>query len=321
MTSDAPLLGKAPFLDFKSTCDGVLRFLHKRYGFNLWLVTRTEGNDWIVLRAEDHGYGVGPGDVFRWSDSFCAQMVRGNGPCVAPDSKLVPAYAAAPIGRQVEIGAYIGMPIRKEDGELFGTLCAIDPERQPDSLKGETDLIQLLATVLGTVLQLELHSQESTRRAERLKVEAETDALTGLLNRRAWDTLMAREEERAQTYGHPGAVVCIDLDGLKRLNDTLGHEAGDDLIQRAARALREATRPRDILARLGGDEFGVLLVECDAESAAAAAERMRERLAGLGVGASLGIAPRIPGQSFAAALQKADAAMFVEKRSKGAARA
>jgi len=320
MTTVAPSVRGSTLLDFKETSNEVLRFLHKRYGFDLWLVTRTEGEDWIVLQSEDNGYGVASGSVFRWSDSFCSQMVRGNGPCIAPDSKLVPAYAAAPIGRQVEIGAYIGVPIQKPDGGLFGTLCAIDPERQPETLKEELDLIQLLAAMLSTVLQMELRSQEAARQAERLKLEAETDGLTGLPNRRAWDNLIAREEERCRLYGHPGGMVCVDLDGLKRLNDTQGHDAGDDLIQRTAEALRAGVDPRHIVARLGGDEFGVALLESDRAACEAAAGRMREELARRDVAASVGLAQRIPGESFQAAWQVADGFMLREKRAKGAGR-
>jgi len=95
----------APLHDFASAARAVISFLHRRLGFGLWMVTRTEGDDWIVLQSEDHGYQVAPGKVFRWADSFCAEMVQGHGPRIAPDSQRVRAYAAAPIGRQVEIGA------------------------------------------------------------------------------------------------------------------------------------------------------------------------------------------------------------------------
>ena len=119
-----------PLHDFESAGRAVLAFLHRRLGFGLWMITRTEGEDWIVLQVEDHGYGISPGTVFRWADSFCSEMVQNNGPKVAPNSDIVPAYAAAPIGQQVPIKAYIGVPLSNADGSLFGTLCAIDPSRQ-----------------------------------------------------------------------------------------------------------------------------------------------------------------------------------------------
>ncbi len=66
--------------DFESAGKAVLDFLHKRYGFDLWMLTRVEGDNWIILQAEDHGYHVTPGTTLSWAESFCIEMVRGNGP-------------------------------------------------------------------------------------------------------------------------------------------------------------------------------------------------------------------------------------------------
>ena len=135
---------------FRSASTEVVQYLHDRLGFGLWMVTRTEGRDWIVLAADDHGYAVQEGDVFQWADSFCSRMVVDEGPRIAPRSADVPAYAAAPIGDQVPIGAYIGVPLRTSDGKLFGTLCAIDPQPQPDHIVGELPQIEMMARLLET---------------------------------------------------------------------------------------------------------------------------------------------------------------------------
>lgn len=300
--------------DFDSAGRQVLAYLHRHLGFGLWMLTRTEGDDWIVLQTEDHGYGVAEGTVFRWADSFCSRMVRGEGPRVAPDSSFVPAYLDAPIARQVDIGAYIGVPIHSTDGALFGTLCAIDPAPQDRAVVDSQDLVELLAGLLGTVLSLELSGVEARRRAERLEVEVLTDGPTGLYNRRAWDRLLAREDERCRRYGHPAAVVMVDLDGLKRVNDTQGHAAGDALIAAAAQALRSSARDVDVVARLGGDEFGVLAVECDRAGATELVRRLRTGLAQAGVRASVGMAVRVPGEGLGAACAEADRAMYAQKR-------
>ena len=81
------------FADFESAGRAVLAFLHKRLGFDLWMVTRTEGDNWIVLQSEDHGYGVDTGTVFRWADSFCSGMVNGHGLSIPPPSDCDPADA------------------------------------------------------------------------------------------------------------------------------------------------------------------------------------------------------------------------------------
>lgn len=315
--TESPAAAMAPLHmppDFESAGRQVLAYLHRHLGFRLWMLTRTDGEDWIVLQAEDHGYGVAEGTVFRWADSFCSRMVRNEGPRVAPDSSFVPAYREAPIARQIDIGAYVGVPIHAADGALFGTLCAIDPAPQDQALVDSQDLVELLATLLGTVLSLELRGVEARRRVERLEVEVRTDGPTGLYNRRAWDRLLAREEERCRRYGHPAAVVMVDLDGLKRVNDAQGHAAGDVLIAAAAHALRASARDADVVARLGGDEFGVLAVECDRAGAAALVRRMQAALAQAGVSASLGMAVRTPADGLVAACAEADRAMYAQKR-------
>lgn len=138
--------------DFEAAAQAVLEFLHSRLPFDLWMVTRVEGDDWIVLVAEDHGYNVEPGTIFAWTESFCHRMVRGEGPCVAPRSDIVLPYASAPIGRKITIGAYMGAPILHADGSLFGTLCAIHPTPQPDSILAQQDLLELLAGMLSSLL-------------------------------------------------------------------------------------------------------------------------------------------------------------------------
>lgn len=304
------------FEDFEAAGHAVLTFLHQRLGFGLWMITRTEGDNWIVLQSEDHGYDVKPGMVFKWADSFCSEMVKGRGPRIAPDSAAIPAYASAPIGRQVAINAYIGVPLVNKTGGLFGTLCAIDPMRQPESISNEQALIELLAAMLSTLLGAELAATQEKRRSERLALEAETDALTSLYNRRAWDRLLATEEERCRRYGHPAALLSIDLDDLKEINDIHGHVAGDTLIKTAASALRQAAREFDIVARLGGDEFGVIGIECDLSGGEALVARTRKALASVGVNASVGFALRTPDGGLRTAWELADQKMYAEKRSR-----
>lgn len=307
------MLAISPYPTFEEAAHETLRALHARLGFDLWMVTRAEGDHWIVLQAEDHGYGVKDGTVFRWVDSFCSRMIRNEGPRVAPRSDDVPAYASAPIGRQVPIGAYVGIPLNRADGSLFGTLCAIHPSPLPDAVATELPLIELLGRLLCTVLATELQAAEQGRQVERARAEALTDGLTGLYNRRGWDQLLAAEEERCRRLGHPACVVSIDLDGLKRVNDTEGHARGDELIQRAARAIREAVRAHDVVARLGGDEFAVLGVECDTAGAAALRDRVCAALPAAAVAASVGLAQRDPRSGLAAACDLADRAMYAQK--------
>ena len=300
--------------DFESAGKAVLAFLHQRLGFDLWMITRTEGADWIVLQAEDHGYGVNPGSVFRWTDSFCSEMVKGNGPRIAPRSEEIPAYAAAPIGKQVPIKAYVGIPLTRSDGSLSGTLCAIHPSPQPASIVDEQALLEMLGHMLSALLQAEFKTTEATRHTEQLKVESLTDAMTTLYNRRGWDQLILAEEARCRRFGHPAAVLMIDLDGLKAINDSQGHAAGDALIVRTGDVLKKVVRSVDIAARLGGDEFGIISTECNRAEGEVLLRRVREALAEADIQASVGFALRKPDRGLDVAWKEADQLMYAEKR-------
>lgn len=166
------------------------------------------------------------------------------------------------------------------------------------------------------MVKQELRADHEARRSERLDLEAQTDALTTIANRRAWDQLLAKEEERCRRYGHPAAVLALDLDELKAVNDAEGHAAGDALIVRAAEALRKAARDVDIIARLGGDEFGIIAIECNQTGADVLLTRTRQALADYGVKASVGVAIRPPSGGLAAAWEAADQRMYQEKRSR-----
>lgn len=101
------------------------------------------------------------------------------------------------------------------------------------------------------------------------------DPLTSVANRRGWDERVALELGRAQRSGESLCIALIDLDKLKLVNDTEGHEAGDQLLAASAQAWSLAIRDVDLLARLGGDEFAVLLPDCEHEAASEVVERMR----------------------------------------------
>jgi diguanylate cyclase (GGDEF)-like protein len=105
-----------------------------------------------------------------------------------------------------------------------------------------------------------------------------TDPLTGVLNRRGFAEAVERELDRARRYDRRFALAYVDIRGLKTVNDTEGHLAGDELLRQAAELLRESARAHDVVGRLGGDELGVLLVEQTADSAAAVVGRIHDRL-------------------------------------------
>ena len=300
--------------NFEEAGQAILQFLYKRFGFDLWMITRVEGKDWIVLQSEDHGYGVQPGQVFKWADSFCSHMVKGKAPKIAPRCEDIPLYATAPITQQVSIKSYIGQPILNEDGSLFGTLCGIDPNTKPESIVQDIEVIELLGSLLSKILQAELRQNKQVREVKRLKNKALRDGLTGLYNRRAWDELIGKEEERCKRYGHSAAVFFIDINNLKEVNDNLGHVAGDQLIQQAADVLSDTVRGNDIVARLGGDEFVILSIENNKAGAERLLKRIIDNFAQTEISIAIGFSMRHPSRGLLFAAEQADKKMFEYKR-------
>ncbi len=157
-----------------------------------------------------------------------------------------------------------------------------------------------------------------------LRELATRDALTGLLNRRAFDALLAEEVDRARRLGHPLTLVTLDLDHFKTINDTHGHAAGDAVLAEAAKFFEAQVRTIDRVARIGGEEFAVLLMETRADEGLAVAQRLvdaaRARTVALGAGGSLtftasaGVAAlSAEGESAAALLAAADKALYAAK--------
>jgi diguanylate cyclase (GGDEF)-like protein len=143
----------------------------------------------------------------------------------------------------------------------------------PDDATGRE--LRLACRLLAEVVRLRRKDLDAAETHRRLAQGALTDPLTGLPNRRAWDEALARRRRQ------PDAGTCVailDLDHFKRVNDTHGHAAGDEVLRATGVALRDGLRQGDFVARLGGDEFGLLLSVPDASTAAAVLDRVRAAL-------------------------------------------
>jgi diguanylate cyclase (GGDEF)-like protein/PAS domain S-box-containing protein len=141
--------------------------------------------------------------------------------------------------------------------------------------------VSLVRDEKGDALYAITQAQDVSERkhlAGRLEYLVDHDFLTGLFNRRHFEQALAQEAERIARYGGPAAVLLIDLDNFKDVNDSFGHKAGDDLLKGVAGLLRQRTRETDILARIGGDEFAVLLPQTEADRAEAVADDLVKAL-------------------------------------------
>jgi diguanylate cyclase (GGDEF)-like protein len=165
-------------------------------------------------------------------------------------------------------------------------------------------------------------------RITRLERLALSDELTGALNRRGLAVRLDERLAEARRHGEAGVLIYLDLNGLKRINDTHGHAAGDAAIRLVAETLRKCLRTSDCIGRLGGDEFAVLLPRCSAEAGLAKAARMAQAVgrlvlewegARVPLSASIGLAPFTGEETAETLMADADAAMYrVKKVSKRA---
>jgi diguanylate cyclase (GGDEF)-like protein len=205
----------------------------------------------------------------------------------------------------------------------FGARAGLALWRAGGTRPLDTDDATLAASVTGlirVILEHELIQREMAR-------QARTDPLTGLLNRRAFLDEMGRRLERLETDQMPGTLLYIDLDHFKALNDSKGHDLGDEALCLTAALLRGTVRPQDLVARLGGDEFAIWMDGTDGFSAAERAEALRinapQTLAHLAgpdappLTMSIGLATRWPGrgEDVELIMQRADQAMYDVKRS------
>jgi diguanylate cyclase (GGDEF)-like protein/excisionase family DNA binding protein len=196
-------------------------------------------------------------------------VVARNEPALIEDERTDPRVNQFPGVGPIE-GSLIVVPLRGPIGavgvltlERLGTQSRFDDR--------EFELVQLFAAQVSIALR----NAETYQAAE---VRAQTDALTGLLNHGTFKDQLAR----SVALGEPFGLVMIDLDQFKNVNDTLGHQAGDNLLREIARTIRGAARDSDAVYRYGGDEFVVLLNHADGTGIAPAAERIKAAVEGVG---------------------------------------
>ena len=289
-----------------------LAALYMRIPLKLWMVTGVIGDDWTVICAHNQGYPVEEGQTFAWKDSLCCRMMANEGPQFASNVQDCNAYRDAPIGKQLAIRAYIGIPLYGEGNRFIGTLCGIDADPEVVGIRAGEGLVQQTADIVSRLLSMEHKLAQAQSQALEIEDKAMRDEMTGLLNRRGWNRLL--KQTAAPTDKSVHAIVAIDLDNLKSVNDDSGHAAGDALIAKAARVLSASMRGHDVVARLGGDEFGVLLRNVYPRHADDISARLAKEMVAADVTATIGFASMPPQHSLIATTEAADQMLIASKK-------
>ncbi|WP_422017717.1 GGDEF domain-containing protein [Roseateles sp.] len=279
------------------------------------------GQQHVLFARNSRELQIPEGLVVPWGDTLCKRAMEEG----RPYTDDVPhVWADSEPARQLGLQTYVSTPVHTEDGGLYGTLCAASSERRPMTAEAGQAL-KLFASLIERQVARERLVDKLRQANAELRTQALTDALTGLPNRRALLQELARLIALAQRTGSWLLAGAIDLDGFKQVNDTHGHDAGDQFLCGIAAQLLASLRGGDVLARSGGDEFVVIgLGPSLSEDCSAVAELLQQRLMTATVGrhqagqvtvdyagASVGVACLDPQRAGVEdALRESDAAMY-----------
>ncbi|HEU4978684.1 MAG TPA: diguanylate cyclase [Solirubrobacteraceae bacterium] len=264
------------------------------------------------VRADRHS-GIPPASVAaleRWAARNSAALLE-HGAIVIDDLACDAELAALPRDRELPLGSICAAPLVSRD-QLLGVLVAL-AHGSTVFLPGDLSALSAYAAHAAIALT-------NAHLVGRLEREAAEDPLTGLANPRTFQRICAAEFSRAAREGSVLAIVVLDLDHFKAINDAHGHPYGDRVLRDAGVALRGAVRPHDTVARLGGEEFALLLPATVTQDALAVAERARAAIAAIAsegrpLTASAGIASGSPhGTTAEQLLAAADGALYEAKR-------
>ena len=308
-----PLTGEA----FQAVARPLLELIQRVTGLETSFVTRIDWDDQVqdvVLSLNTESLTVEEGSRLPWADSMCRwSMLSGR-----PATSDVPGDFGGSLGaEQLGMQTFLAVPILADD-RVVGTVCGAS--RRAVLLPEETvEVVALVATALTHQFRAEVEVTRQRDRAERAEVLALTDELTGLANRRSFIARLEEELARAGRHDSGIALVLIDVDDFKSVNDGNGHAAGDQVLSILGAILKDRARVEDVAARIGGDEFALILVGSGSGEASAVAGRVEQRFAaattaaGLPASISTGIS-----SNEASALRdlaaEADRALYVRKQ-------
>lgn len=312
----------------------LLRLLQAVTGLDSAYLTRIDqdaGFQDILFSHNSRAMQIPEGLSVPWEDTLCKRALE-EGRIYTDD--VADCWGDSEAARALGIQTYASTPVYLEDGALYGTLCAASSERRPLSPDGQ-QVLSLFSTLIAQQIQRErlLEKLQTANRA--LEAASVTDILTGLPNRRFIFDELGRLFPLARRTGQKVLVAFIDLDGFKAINDSYGHDAGDEFLVEIGRRLAAGLRAGDTLGRLGGDEFVIIgLTAPGGGQVASAADAARRRLVPLVAGryvlgaasfdypgASFGVIEANPASSTPEdALRQADALMYQDKKKNREAR-
>ncbi|WP_339486776.1 sensor domain-containing diguanylate cyclase [Pseudomonas sp. EL_65y_Pfl2_R95] len=300
--------------------DTIVRVVRDLFSVQTVLVSLVDRNrQWFKSRI-----GLDVAETPR-SISFCDQAIKSPDMFVVNDAHSDPRFNDNPlVTDNPYVRFYAGQPLFSDEGQALGTLCLIDSSPKQLSLS-EMQLLKDMATLAEGYLKLRRvsHQTEQLRAAlSREQRKAMLDPLTQLWNRAGLEHFLALEQQTAHDRGAYLGVLFCDLDRFKQVNDTHGHDAGDQVLWQTARRIAAAVRPNDIVTRNGGEEFVVLTLVNDVHELEQIAERIRSKVGDshftleqteLPLTISIGCALTCESETGHEAMKRADRALYQAK--------
>lgn len=306
----------------------LLELLELITGLESTYLTRIDeeaGVQTILYSRNSRAMQIPEGLSVPWDDTLCKRaMAEGRNYTDDVASCWGDSEAAQALG----IKTYASVPVYAGENTLYGTLCAASNDQRPLTPQGQ-QVLSLFSTLISKQLQREQLLVKLRQTNAALEAESTTDALTGLPNRRFAMAELRRLFALARRTRQQVLLAFIDLDGFKAINDTYGHETGDQFLIAVGRRLSAGLRKGDVLGRLGGDEFIIIGLSTPGEGAEDAAysrlaplARGRYELDSVTMdypGASFGVVQVDPDQTTPEdALREADARMYADKKARRA---
>ncbi|MET0535365.1 MAG: GGDEF domain-containing protein [Steroidobacter sp.] len=197
----------------------------------------------------------------------------------AAHSFFAPLYLVPLVGAALAFGRWwIVLLLATVIAAIGFALGAATPQVDISGPEFGVRLLSVLAPGAAVALIIAALIEQMQSAVQRISDLASTDALTGLLNLRSFEEILQQEHRKAERFGRPYTIVVVDVDNLAQINETMGHEAGSQILGAVAAAITRSIRNSDVAARLGGDEFVVLLTEADSAMGGAIATRIRNNV-------------------------------------------
>ncbi len=282
------------------------------------IVSHVVGDDYIVKYVHSGGDPIPLETTFALGDTFCSQTLKANDVIASTTASTDEHFAGHPCLAKFQLETYLGLPLNIET-QVWGTLnfSSSKPRSTPFS-ELDIELMTLLCSAIETIL---------TNRTKTLKLEhlANHDFLTGLTNRFFLSQQFAELHAQTQMDERQTAFILVDIDHFKRVNDTYGHDIGDQVLQAVAGVLSANVRTSDACSRVGGEEFAIILPSITPERAEQVAEEIRAEVENLkvqygatpdqslSVTVSIGAAYVTNGASLSQVYKQADLALYESK--------